>query len=291
VTPFFLNNIEPSRRGYAEVIRLFGKIRADLLGSIKVDMSRVTFVDASMCAPLGALLNLAKRKLTKAVELTGLRAKIRRVLSKNGFLSNFGGRALSDKWRTTIEYRRFDPQQSRAFTSYVGEQFENKGLPVMSKALRKRFFESLCEIFDNAVRHSRTQHGIFACGQLYPNHRRLHFCIADAGIGFRKNINEKTGLNLSAPQAIRWAVSARNTTRAGPVPGGLGLKLLREFIDVNGGWMVIVSDRGYYRRARKSDRFADFAASFPGAVVSVCIRTDDTRRYTLPGEVDPTSVF
>ena len=36
-----------------------------------------------------------------------------------------------------------------------------------------------------------------------------------------------------------WATQGRNTTKRGPIPGGLGLKLLTEFIKLNEGRLQI----------------------------------------------------
>ena len=44
--------------------------------------------------------------------------------------------------------------------------------------------------------------------------------------------------------AIEWAMKGRNTTRSGDVPGGLGLKILKEFIQLNGGRLSIVDHIG-----------------------------------------------
>lgn len=42
-------------------------------------------------------------------------------------------------------------------------------MPDMSPGLLKKFRESLFEIFSNAVLHSRTELGIYSCGQLFPD--------------------------------------------------------------------------------------------------------------------------
>ena len=114
-------------------------------------------------------------------------------------------------------------------------------MPVMSPGLLKKFRESIFEIFSNAVLHSRTEMGIFSCGQFFPRRHRLDFSVADLGIGMRRNIQENTGMDLSSVAALEWATQGQNTTKRGPVPGGLGLKLLSEFIDLNGGCIQILS--------------------------------------------------
>lgn len=215
------------------------------------------------------------------------------ILQKNGFLPNFGfdRPRKPDTFGTTIEYRRFEPTAVRDFKAYVARQFEGKGLPEMTPALGKRFRESIAELFENAMEHSETQHGIFTCGQRYPKKNRLDFTVADLGIGIRRRVWSSTGQNLMAEQAIAWAVSGDNTTRqpgAGR-PGGLGLKLIKEFINLNGGSIQIVSDRGYWRFQKGQEELRRFDTPFPGTVVNIEINTADTQRYRLP-DIDPADI-
>ncbi len=161
----------------------------------------------------------------------------------------------------------------------------------MSSGLLKKFRESVFEIFSNAVMHSRTELGIFSCGQYFPTRHRLNFSVADLGIGFRQNVKENTGLDLTAEKAIDWATRGRNTTRQGPIPGGLGLKLLREFISLNGGRIQIVSDTGYWEQEKDHTSTARFSLPFPGTVVGIEINTSDTQSYVLSSEVSESDIF
>ena len=64
---------------------------------------------------------------------------------------------------------------------------------------------------------------------------QVSFSIADLGIGIRRNVKENTRLGLAPEDAIIWATKGRNTTKRGQI-----LKLLSEFIDLNGGRIQIV---------------------------------------------------
>ena len=161
----------------------------------------------------------------------------------------------------------------------------------MSSGLLKKFRESIFEIFSNAVLHSQTEMGIFSCGQFFPKRNRLDFSIADLGIGIRQNVNKNTGLDLAPEDAIIWATEGRNTTKRGQIPGGLGLKLLSEFIDLNGGCIQIVSDTGYWRREKGEIFTARLSLPFPGTVVSVEINTADKQSYALTHELSETDIF
>jgi hypothetical protein len=248
-----------------------------------------------MCAPLGAILYPFFRKQGR-IKLTGFNKRMMSILRKNGFLPNFGfdRSKKPDIYGTTIEYQRFGRDDSHLFKKYVAKHFVGKGIPTMSQALHKKFRESISEIFENAVDHSNTQLGIFACGQLFPGKsRRLDFSIADLGIGIRNNISYRLGIDLTSEKAIEWAMDGENTTRQRQEgkPGGLGLKLIREFIRLNGGVIQIISDNGYWSFRSGKTHMESLSISFPGTVVNIEINTADTQSYCLASEIDPKDIF
>ena len=161
----------------------------------------------------------------------------------------------------------------------------------MSAVLHKKFLESVYEMFNNAVIHSGTTLGIYSCGQYYQNVHRLDFSIGDLGMGIRESLRRKKQLELAADEAIRWAFTGTNTTRTGPVPGGLGLKLLADFTTKNGGRIQIVSDRGYWELQGGSVRSSLFDLPFPGTVVNIELNTADTKSYRLSSESNLGDIF
>lgn len=161
----------------------------------------------------------------------------------------------------------------------------------MSKGLLKRFRESIFEIFSNAVLHSNTKMGIFSCGQFFPRQNKLDFTVADLGVGIRQNVGEYLGREISAIQATVWATEGNNTTKGGSVPGGLGLKLLGEFIDLNGGCLQIASDAGYWRRSNEGSSSIPLHHPFPGTIVNIEVNTADSHSYTLSSEWDVDDIF
>ena len=254
-------------------------------------MSSTTWFGADMCAALGAILYSLGQKLNN-VELTNIAPNVGGILSRNGFLSHYGRAQIPDQWGSTISYQRFDAKDERYFADYIENQFiQRSEMPAMSPGLLKKFRESIFEIFINAVWHSQTQLGIFSCGQFFLKHSLLSFTVADLGIGIRKNLCQEAGLDLSAEKAIAWATEENNTTRRGPIPGGLGLKLLREFIDLNDGRFLIVSDAGFWERKNHRELIARLPHTFPGTVVNIGINTADSNSYRLTSEPDSDDIF
>ena len=283
---FKLPKIESNYQGFAHLINLAAQTANLSFSSLVIDMRSVTWFDANMCAPLGAILYKAGRRLN-TINLANIPPQIETVLSKNSFLSNYGRARRIDTWGTTIPYNRFEPKDDRYFGSYI-----EKAIPEMSVGLRKKSWESIFEIFSNAVIHSETKMGIFTCGQFFPIKNRLDFAVVDLGIGIKQNIESKCGLVLPAEQAINWAMEGRNTTKTGPIPGGLGLKLLREFIGLNHGRIQVVSDRGYWEQSPNGRVVTNtFPHSFPGTVVNIKINTADKNSCILSSEIPAGGIF
>ena len=262
--------------------------------SVVIDMMLIDWFDANMCAPLGALLYRAIRR-GGSVSLANLRTEphhdVRGIFLRNGFLARFGQVGEPDTYGTTVEYSRFEVDQERTFAEYADAVLKGVHVPKMTVALRKWMMESVCEVFGNAVAHSRTQCGIHACGQYYRSRHRLDFSVADVGIGIHGSVGEKSGQAVPATEAIQWAVSGQNTTRTGSVPGGVGLKRLREFITLNKGRMQIASGDGYWELSANRESVSEMENSFPGTVVNLEFDAADKRSFCLQSELTPNKVL
>lgn len=288
---FHLPAIRHDFEGFAALTRLYSRTRDCLFENIEIDMRATDWFDADMCSVFGAILYSLGSDLNN-VTLTNISPRVEQVLSKNGFLVHYG-RALNiiDRWGTTIFYKRFDIGESRYFSDYIDNEFINREeIPQMSHALLKKFRESVFEIFNNSQFHSGTELGVFSCGQFFPNRNRLNFIVADLGIGIRKKVCDHLGFDISPEQAIEWATQETHTTKI-DTPGGLGLKLLRDFIDLNGGRIQIVSDSGYWRRENRSTITGRLDHPLPGTAVSLEINTADASSYRLSHETSLDDIF
>lgn len=287
---FALGKIKNDVAGYQRLISLYKNAHQSSDAEIALDFSGCSWFDANLCAPLGAIA-ARLRSEGRIVKIMGLPGKVEQILKKNSFLSNFGASLETDVNRTTMQFSRFEPSQSSEFLEYIHTHFKGKGIPKMTDRLRGKFEENILEIFDNAVSHSETKHGIFVCGQFFPNSKRLDFSVVDMGVGIRHNVFTKRRLDLTAEKAIEWALTGTNTTRTGSIPGGLGLKLLREFIKLNKGRIQIISDAGYLETSEDKVRTQVLDAPFPGTLVNVEINTADKASYRLASEAPPDNLF
>jgi hypothetical protein len=269
--------------GFSQLALLNAQLQDYSFDTIQIDFSACTWFDANMSAPLGVVLAHAVDKLN-TVQFKELRPSVQSILSKNRFLAGFGLPRSLDTYGTTIPYRRFKTSDDQLFAEYLNSHLRGKELPKMTAALSEQFKNSILELFSNAAMHSETALGIFACGQYFPKKHRVDFSVADAGIGMRRKINKELGIKMNSDQAIRWALQEGHTTRKGKVPGGLGLKLIKEFIGMNKGCIQVVSDRGFWEFSAAGETLTRIDVGFPGTVINIEINTADTLRYRLRSE-------
>jgi anti-anti-sigma regulatory factor len=274
-----LTDVRSDLRGFSFLAALNSSMSKSRDAEIIVDCSLAEWFDANMAAPLGTIL-LHHRKLGRKFRFVNLRHRIKVVFQKNGFLLPH----LPDTYETTIPFHSFSTDEAKAFAVYTGDYLKGKGMPRMSLQLRKKFLEGIDEIFNNAVIHSLTPLPICACGQAFPRKNKLEFSISDGGVGFRAVIRQNLKLEFSDVEAIQWALSGENTTRQGDIPGGLGLKIVRDFVRLNGGCLQVASHNGFWSFSRKEIVKEMMVHNFPGTVVNIDINTNDRSSYHLASE-------
>ena len=276
-----LGDIYHNKYGFSKLAQLSNRTKDCFFDEIEIDLSATKWLDAEMCSALGAVLYRLTENVN-SVNLTNIKPAVNQILSKNGFLSHHGFPLIPDHWGTTISFKRFDVSDFRFFARYIEEEFiQRPELPEMSNELLYCFKTSLFEIFNNFVQHADSQKGIFSCGQFYPNKQKLDFCLTDLGVGIHWNVRNHLDRHIAAEEAIDWATQGSNTTRSGNVPGGLGLKLLCEFIDLNEGCLRIVSSTGFWLRQGKKTYKTKLTKPFPGTTIHLHINTADENSYRL----------
>lgn len=276
----------PDKLGFEEIGRLYRECKDfSYEEKLKVGMAQVSFFSADMCAALGAILYELKKDL-HSIELDFVSPKgpTEKTLARNGFLVHYGQEKISSIYHNAIDYKRFDAQDERYFSNYVEEELMRRDeFPRMSEKASAELRESILEIFSNSVLHSQSKSGIFSCGQNFPNKKKLNFMIVDLGVGIPRNVKEHLNTDIGPLDAIEWAMEEYNTTKKG-IPGGLGLKIISEFIDFNKGCLKIVSHSGYWEKNNQGINKDMMKHPFPGTVVSMEINTGDTHSYMLPSE-------
>jgi signal transduction histidine kinase len=282
-----LSTINNTFESYQQLITFYQSNKDNLFGDIHLSLQG--FFAANMSAALGALLDLFAADLND-IHFDNISPQIEQILLKNDFLTYYGRQRLHDNNHTTIKFQKLKPTDGKYFKSYVIEELIGRAeLPHMSAGVKEKITEAIYEIFVNAQIHSETKF-IYTCGQLFPNKNKIEFTIADTGIGFKQKINKRFGSSLSAVQAICWAVEDKTTTKQA-ISGGIGLALLKEFVEKNKGKMQIISDEGFYQFDASGVIAKPFVGKFPGTVVNLQFCTDDHSNYALQSEININEIF
>jgi hypothetical protein len=284
-----LVTINNTFESYQSLISLFEQHKGKLFGDIHLEIHN--FFAANMSAALGAVLDKFTANLND-IHFDYLSPQIETILIKNDFLTYYGKQRALDVNNTTIKFQKLKPTDGKYFKNYVIEELiegHNTDLPIMSDGVKEKIIEAIYEIFVNAQIHSETKF-IYTCGQFFPNKNKIEFTIVDIGIGFREKINRRFGRNLSSTQALKWAVQDKKTTKQ-DVSGGIGLAVLKEFIGINKGKMQIVSNDGFYQFDDNGEDLRLFNGEFPGTIVNLQFRTDDSNNYSLKSEIDINDIF
>lgn len=282
-----LVNINNKFESYQKLISFYEEHKNKLFDTIHLEIRN--WFAANMCAILGSILDKFTDDLND-IKIDYISPEIERILLKNDFLSYYGRARITDNYHTTIKFLKLKPTDGKFFKKYVIEELIGRSeLPQMSALLKEKMTEAIYEIFVNAQIHSNSDN-IYTCGQFFPNEYKIEFTIVDTGIGFKRKINERFNKNLSAVQAIEWAVKDRHTTKVG-ITGGIGLAFLKEFVTKNRGEMQIVSDDGFYQFDSQVETTNTFKGSFPGTIVNLQFRTNDTNSYLLKKEINSNDIF
>lgn len=270
---------------------------------IVLDFSSVRDFDENLCAALGVFVNRWKSE-SRRVSVNRNAISVLSMFKRNHFLNEVRlpyswynylpglspdksiGVDGSDSKVYPIPYRRFDRTDTDAQADYVKALFNAEWWPRMTDAVKDALISCLLEVFNNAEEHSESDCGVFVCGYVRKaGQRQLRISIADAGIGFRAKIEKTLGKKMLSARAIEWGMTEGNTVRQGN-PGGLGLKLLKEFIVKNDGRLNVLSDRGFWELASGKEKVKELDFSFPGTVITIVVNTDDPKSYRLANEVD-----
>lgn len=269
--------------GFASLARLHEKISEHTDKDIYIDCSDLVWMDAHLSAPLATIVDRSKL-LGNQLQLTNLHPSIRLILQKNRLLKT----KAKDTYGTTIQLTRFSLEEAVDFAHYTRHGLLQNKMPKMEKSLLSKFFETIDELFSNCSLHSKSPTKIIACGQFFPQSKELSFSISDGGRGIDGSL-ANAGITFDkTSEAIDWAMQSNNTSRHGDIPGGLGLKLFKDFIAKNNGSIKVVSNDGYWCQDGGDTEMNDISCGLPGTTVTLTINTADKKRYDMP--LNPHSV-
>ena len=262
--------------------------------TIVIDFKENTWFEANLCAILGALFSKAQDNFNN-IKFENLPDKQRDILSRNHFLASFGGEKIEDFNNTTIKYRKNRLTDEKLIHHFLYNDLLGKQeFPKLSPLAHKEIERSIFEIFSNAILHGNCEF-VYSCGQYFPRKAppRIDFTIVDMGKSIKKNVCDFFGKEISGIDSIKWALKENSTTKPieKNIPGGLGLKLICDFVKLNNGKIQIVSDTGCWQlNGNKEDSFV-LNYPFPGTLVNLEFNLGDQSLYCLKEEEPESIIF
>ena len=273
--------------GYNFFIETMMKLNTPLREDVIFDFSKTTWFEANLCSIFGAVLNTTQNRLNN-VKLQNIKPNIEEIFRKNNFLASFGDYSIPDIHETTIKYRRNKLTEEKLIKEFLyNELIKKRDFPKLSEAAQKEIVRSIFEIYSNAIIHGNCDY-VYSCGQYYPSKKppRIDFTIVDLGNTIKTNVNNFLKSDFNGKNAIEWAVKEQNTTkqRHSNIPGGLGFKLICDFVRLNKGKIQIISADGFWELKNGIITTNSFNFEFPGTIVNLEFYLDDKSFYSLKSE-------
>lgn len=278
-----------SKKGYEKLTETVCSILDMKNGeSCIMDFSEVEWIDANLLSIIGAAIEKRQKECQIKYRSDSINQIQSDLWGRNGFGRYFG---LSEhkRYDTTVDYKVFEKSQAKDFGKYIDENLLTKsGLPELSSALKRKMSYNIQEIFGNAPLHGACDK-VISCGQYFPKKKELIFTIVDCGNTIKENVERYfSHINAkSPPHGIAWAVVEDNSTKeiVNGKSGGKGLALLKEFVALNGGEIHICSGKEIWEYKNNGEKVDTISSNFPGTIVTIKIRMDDNKSYSLTSEV------
>jgi hypothetical protein len=257
-----------------------------MLTKVVLDFSQCKFLAHHATAVLGGIAHYLKvdhRFLT--LDLETVSPRIRVNLAQNGLLNYLGHN--DEPWDgNSIPFRHDLTFDRDGIINYLKHSWLGKGLLNISENLKNLIIGQVLEIYLNGFEHSRSELGVFSCGQYYPTKKRLKLTILDMGVGIPENVrNFRETPTFPAEDAMRWAFQQGSSTQ--PLPNtarGIGLDNVRSFISTNQGKLQIYSHDAFVKITANDEQYGGQNTPFKGTIVNIDIACD-SKYYCLSSEL------
>ncbi|WP_043589480.1 ATP-binding protein [Geminisphaera colitermitum] len=245
---------------------------------VTLDFSYCDFLRPQAVAFLGGLVRLIEHRGGSVSFLWGtLKPAIWACLAQNGFMQAFGG--PQGPWQgTAVPYLEHRAADAAAFDAYARGRWLGRGWVDVSPELVSEVVGNVGEIYVNAFEHADSAVGVHGCGQLFPKLGILSLTLVDFGVGIPANVRRFHGAATGevwrdGRRCLEWAFARGNSTRSGPVSGGLGLDTLREFVVASQGSLEIHSHESRAILRKERTEYAVFPDYFEGTMITIRLRS------------------
>lgn len=254
---------------------------------VLVDFSPCNVIDGNLSAVIGAILDKALPSFKNIYVAPPQNKSVRKILGRNNFLRAWNSETSFEEGENYVEYSRFKSDVSaNGFKAYIQEGLISKQrFPKHTDLAGDKIVESIYEIYANAVMHGKTEY-VHSCGEYMNERHVLEMTIVDCGQTIPGNVRDflsrTNQQEIDDCEAIQWAFVSGNTTKT--QTGGLGLAIIKDFIELNQGSIQVVSGRGFIEyKGNYVERFL-LHTPFPGTIVNMKFNFDDNKKYSLKSE-------
>ncbi|MCM3164544.1 hypothetical protein [Metabacillus litoralis] len=262
--------------GFTFLLNLFEETKKYSRKHIILEFNNTRWFEANLVAVLGAWIEFHRKSNKISFTFENLSKRIRKVFMKNGFYEFYNLGSERDDYGSTISYRIFNVDEEEIFIKYIQENVIPKIQLELETKVAKGFISSLTEIFVNVDLHAKSNE-VITCGQYYYKNKKVCFTIVDIGQTIGNNVKRKLkNPFISDSESIDWATKWGNTTKAQGEPGGIGLHIIDEFLEKNGGTFQIISGSGYWEKKNNYVNFVEMDSYFPGTIVNIQSSLENT---------------
>ena len=281
-------DIKTDKNGYEAIASIYHSIYSQEDQKITINFSKCQSFDANLSAVLGAVLDLLIIEKGCQIWFSPANRSVRRRLSRNNFFRAWNVETITEDREHYITYQKFPRENQTEFKQYIEtELLQKQKFPRHTKLVGTRITENIFEIYANAIMHGHTEF-VHTCGEYNNNIHTLDMTIVDCGLTIPHNVNtflSKIGKGvLNSCEAIEWAFVDGNTTKDSP--GGLGLAILKQFIEKNQGCLQIVSGDAFLEFSSKGTTSQLLSLNFPGTIVNMKFNFDDDNKYLMESELN-----
>lgn len=295
--------LRDDRNGYEYLIKLANRIRTDPLNDFTFNFKKCSLLSQNAVCMLGALAILVDKANsiyrkgfggllfpTRGVmfEVVSMNQNIAQQLIDNNFLSHFHKEGLGGMYPEGdyIGYRQHDEfLDTNEIATHLRYHWLSDEKLRISEDLKLAIVSKIFEIFMNAYGHgvmkNNTEMGrVVSCGYHDPKNKQLKITVMDFGIGVVDTVKKFLPQNLTDESAMKWALESGNSTKTDSInpdtPRGLGFDLLKRFVTVNEGSMVIYSNTCHAYVNKEGEYTVDrLKIPFKGTIISITINCDD----------------
>lgn len=250
------------------------------------DFSECTFIKQNGVAFLAGLSSYIRKKGGDvSIDEATIIPAVKMNLAQNGFLKEITG--SSEPWAgNSVPLRKYTSRDVDLIGTYLEERWIGKGWIHASNLLSRKIVGNVIELYANAFEHSKSDIEVFTCGQRFPQKMDLLLTIIDFGIGIPQSVNEyfkEKGENYNGISRLETAFQSGFSTKERGRPRGLGLDLLKNFIQKNNGSMDIYSNDEYARIRSNESIYMKKEFYFHGTAINIKLKCDE-KYYVIEGE-------